>query len=90
MQRSIAAVAAAGREDRRRRLRLTGPRPGLGGEFDQFADTFNDLAERLEATESTRRRMLADLAHEMRTPLATLEAHLEAIQDGVASSTRRP
>ncbi|GAB3260459.1 HAMP domain-containing sensor histidine kinase [Nocardioides dilutus] len=59
------------------------PRPGLGGEFDQFADTFNALAERLEAVESTRRRMLADLAHEMRTPLATLEAHLEALQDGV-------
>ena len=59
------------------------PRPGLGGEFDQFADTFNSLAERLEAVESTRRRMLADLAHEMRTPLATLEAHLEALQDGV-------
>ena len=27
--------------------------------------------------------MLADLAHEMRTPLATVDAHLEAIEDGV-------
>ena len=33
--------------------------------------------------ESSRRRMLGDLAHEMRTPVATLEAYLEAIADGV-------
>ena len=33
--------------------------------------------------ESTRRSMLADLAHEMRTPLATIDAHLEAVEDGV-------
>lgn len=59
------------------------PSPGLGGEFDELAGAFNSLAERLEAVESTRRRMLADLAHEMRTPLATLDAHLEALEDGV-------
>jgi signal transduction histidine kinase len=82
-QRSIARLAQeaakVGAGDYSSRL----PRPGLGGEFDQFADTFNALADRLEAVESTRRRMLADLAHEMRTPLTTLEAHLEALQDGV-------
>lgn len=57
--------------------------PGLGGEFDLLTSTFNALAQRLEAVEGTRRRMLADLAHEMRTPLATLEAHIEALEDGV-------
>jgi|GEM_PF-5806162 len=30
-------------------------------------------------------RLLADLGHEMRTPLATLEAYLEALEDGVAT-----
>lgn len=59
------------------------PSPGLGSEFDQLADTINQLAERLGEVEATRRRILADLAHEMRTPLATIEAHLEAIEDGV-------
>ena len=59
------------------------PSPGLGPEFDQLAETINDLAERLGDVEGTRRRILADLAHEMRTPLATIEAHLEALEDGV-------
>ena len=59
------------------------PSPGLGPDFDQVADTINELAERLGDVERTRRRILADLAHEMRNPLATIEAHLEALEDGV-------
>lgn len=58
-------------------------RPGLGREFDDLADSVNELARRLDATETTRRRMLADLGHEMRTPLATLDSYLEAIDDGI-------
>ena len=57
--------------------------PGLGREFEQLTTSLSQLADRLDNTEITRRRMLADLAHEMRTPLATLDAHLEAIEDGV-------
>ncbi|MCD1144934.1 HAMP domain-containing histidine kinase [Kocuria sp. LUK] len=57
--------------------------PGLGPEFDSLTRSFNDMAARLDTVESTRRRMLADLAHEMRTPLATLKGHLEGVQDGV-------
>ena len=56
---------------------------GLGPEFDLLGDTINALAARLEAVETTRRRILADLAHEMRTPVATIEAYLEALEDGV-------
>lgn len=59
--------------------------PGIGAEFATLAQSYNTLAERLGATESMRRRMLADLAHEMRNPLATVDAHLEAIEDGVRS-----
>ncbi|MEP7090018.1 MAG: HAMP domain-containing sensor histidine kinase, partial [Nocardioidaceae bacterium] len=57
--------------------------PSLGREFDTLAETFNELAHRLDRVETIRRRMLGDLAHEMRTPLATLDAHLEALEDGV-------
>lgn len=58
--------------------------PGLGTEFDTVAASFNAMATRLQDVEATRRRLLADLGHEMRTPLATIEAYLEAVEDGVA------
>ena len=41
------------------------------------------MAEALESTEQTRRRLLGDVAHELRTPLATIEAYLEGLADGV-------
>ena len=83
MQRSIGDVAAAAAQIAAGRYDARVPDPGLGGEFASLALTYNRLAEKLEATESTRRSMLADLAHEMRTPLATIDAHLEAVEDGV-------
>ena len=83
VQRSIMAVAATAAEIATGRYSSRVPSPGLGGGVDQLVGTFNQLAHRLDTTEITRRRMLADLAHEMRTPLGTLDAHLEALEDGV-------
>ncbi len=83
VQRSIGDVAAAASQIAAGRYDARVPDPGLGGEFASLALTYNQLAERLKATESTRRSMLADLAHEMRTPLATIDAHLEAVEDGI-------
>ncbi|MGE9807137.1 sensor histidine kinase [Janibacter sp. G1551] len=85
VQRSTSAVAESASMIARGDYRSRVPSPGLGVEFDQLAATINGLAQRLGDVESTRRRLLADLAHEMRTPLASIEAHLEAIEDGVRS-----
>jgi signal transduction histidine kinase len=41
------------------------------------------MAQRLGAVEDTRRQLLADLAHEIRTPVSVLEAYMEALEDGV-------
>lgn len=55
----------------------------LGPELADLTDSVNTLAGRLESTEQTRIRLMADLAHELRTPLAAIEATVEAIADGV-------
>ncbi|MBV9922118.1 MAG: HAMP domain-containing histidine kinase, partial [Pseudonocardia sp.] len=56
---------------------------GVSQELDTLAEAFNDMATRIQRTEQTRRRMLGDLAHEMRTPLATIDGYLQANADGV-------
>lgn len=59
------------------------PPPHLGKEFDAIAAAFNKMAQRLGAVDDARKQMLADLAHEIRTPVAVLEAYMEAVEDGV-------
>lgn len=83
VQRSTAEVSRAVSRIADGQFAARVPSPGLGPDFDRLATTINDLAARLGDVEQTRRRILADLAHEMRTPLATIEAHLEALEDGV-------
>jgi signal transduction histidine kinase len=53
------------------------------GEIGELAETFNAMAGSLEATERRRLQLVGDVAHELRTPLATLDGYLEGLQDGV-------
>lgn len=56
---------------------------GQAAEIDTLGRSFNHMALQIETTEATRRRLLTDIAHELRTPLATLAARLEGLEDGV-------
>lgn len=62
--------------------------PGLGPELDTLTLAFNAMATALQATEATRRRLLADAAHELRTPLATIDAYLEGLADGIRPASQ--
>lgn len=52
-------------------------------EVRRLGMVFNDLAARLTAVEAQRQRLTADVAHELRTPVAVMRGHLEAMMDGV-------
>lgn len=52
-------------------------------EIGQLSADFNQLAKTLEANEQSRAAWVADISHEMRTPLAVAKAQIEAMQDGV-------
>ena len=54
-------------------------RDELGG----LAESFNHMAGSLARAETQRQKLLADVAHELRTPLAVIQANTEGIQDGV-------
>lgn len=64
-------------------LAARAPRPYSEDELADLTDAFNGMADSLEHTEDTRRRLLSDLAHELRTPLSTVEGYLEGLADGV-------
>ncbi|MEW5958167.1 MAG: ATP-binding protein [Chloroflexota bacterium] len=54
-----------------------------GDEIGRLARAFNTMADTLAQAETLRRHMVADIAHELRTPLSLVQGNLEAILDGL-------
>src|SRR5205807_7603544 len=65
------------------RVEVRGP-----GDLRTLARAFNAMSARLEETDRQRRAYLADVTHELRTPLAVIQGHLEAVLDGVYPADR--
>ena len=58
-------------------------------ELGQLARSFNAMAAELGAVERRRMELIGDVAHELRTPIATVEGYLEGLLDGVVEPTPR-
>ena len=56
--------------------------PGMD-EIGRLSQAFNEMANDLQFQESLRRKLIANVAHELRTPLAAMTVELEAMRDGV-------
>ena len=57
--------------------------PEGSGELRQLAVAFNSMATNLEDVERQRRNLVADVAHELRTPVSNIQGYLEALKDGL-------
>ncbi len=54
-----------------------------------YLTELNHLAVILDQHETSRRQWVADTSHELKTPLAVLQAQIEAMQDGIPQSHAR-
>ena len=82
LTRPIKAMTSATRAftagDRQARAGVHGP-----GELGELARAFDSMADTVARSERDRRNLTADVAHELRTPLAALQAGLEELRDGL-------
>jgi len=85
--RPIGALTAASRRladgDLSQRVPVVG-----SDELADLAQSFNQMADSLQRGEEQQRRLTADVAHELRTPLANLRGYLEGLRDGVLEPNR--
>jgi two-component system, OmpR family, sensor histidine kinase BaeS len=79
--RPIDDLAAASR--RVARGDYSRPVPATSGELGELAAAFNGMAATLQATEQRRRDLIGDVAHELRTPIASVRGYVEGLQAGV-------
>lgn len=72
------AVRRVGEGDLKTRLKIEGE-----DDIAMLGNAFNQMTEQLARNEEVRQNMVADIAHELRTPLAIISGKLESIQEGV-------
>lgn len=63
--------------------RVVDPGGRTGYELRELAARFNRMAEEIESQEASRRRFVADAAHELRTPLSLVASRIELLREGV-------
>lgn len=57
-------------------------------EISEVMTEFNEMAQALERSETLRQQMIADIAHELRTPITVIQGNLQALLDGVYPLTQ--
>ncbi len=71
------AAVDLGEGDLKRRVEISG-----SDEIGRLSGAFNRMAQALETHEALRRKLTANIAHELRTPIAAMRGELEAMMDG--------
>ncbi|MCZ7539667.1 MAG: HAMP domain-containing histidine kinase [Anaerolineae bacterium] len=80
LQRMSAAARRIASGDYRQRVEVAGPR-----EVRALASSFNDMTERVATAQQAQRDFLANVSHDLRTPLTSIQGFSQAIAEGVTS-----
>jgi two-component system sensor histidine kinase BaeS len=83
LRRLIGAVQRLEEGDRTARANLAAP-----GELGELALAVDRMASSLEREDELRKALVSDVAHELRTPVAVLQAECESLLDGISKPTR--
>lgn len=83
LKRLAAAAVAVSEGDLRTRVPVTGK-----DEICRLSETFNRMAQTLEAQEALRKKLVSNTAHELRTPLSVMQGELEGMLDGLIPINR--
>lgn len=59
-------------------------------ELGELADAFNEMAESLSASENMRRNFIANVSHELKTPMTTIAGYIDGMLDGTIPATEQP
>lgn len=62
--------------------------PSAVGELGELVQAFDEMVDALQRQERLRQQLVADVAHELRTPVSILQGQVEALLDGVAEPTQ--
>jgi signal transduction histidine kinase len=81
LRRMAGAVQAVARGEVDARAPISGPR-----EVQTLARTFNIMADRVETTQQSQRDFVANVSHELKTPLTSIQGFSQALLDGTAST----
>jgi two-component system, OmpR family, sensor histidine kinase BaeS len=83
----VAEIVSAADRIKRRDYRARIKEPDRGPSWvKDTARAFNAMAEELDVQDQARRHLMADVAHELRTPLSVMQAKIEGIIDGIYPS----
>ena len=83
VSRPVEELASAARAVAAGNYHVAVPDAEFSSELHELAGSFTYMANQLAESENTRIRLLANLAHELRTPLATLEGFIDGMEDGM-------
>ena len=90
MARPLQIMALASRRFARGDFAIRVPRTGTADEIDELSEAFNAMADALQKAEELRSGFIANVSHEIKTPMTSIAGFIDGIIDGTIPQEKRP